>query len=94
MVNSAIQLKKYKKILAKLEKDYPNKNPVMGFTVNLCYGGNKEVDISRIELGGVSSRPNLNKEFLALIFQAVEDNIKFWTDCVERDIKELKHSLE
>jgi len=94
MVKSAIQLTKYKNIKAKLKKDYPKGFQYTGVTLDLYYGGNKEVDISRIAIGGISSDKDLNNKLYDLILQGVEDNIKFWEEVVIRDIKELNESLK
>ena len=93
MVNTGEQLKKYKAIRDKLKKTFPKGAGYTGFTIDICYGGNKEPDIKRVSLGGVSSDPKINQEFLTIVTQAVEDNIDFWQKAVRRDIKQLEESL-
>jgi hypothetical protein len=49
MIESAKQLKKYKEILKKLEKDFPKQRVgYTGFTIDVSYGGNKEADLKRV----------------------------------------------
>tara|TARA_R110000822_G_scaffold36734_3_gene103191 strand:+ start:687 stop:974 length:288 start_codon:yes stop_codon:yes gene_type:complete len=93
MVNTGEQLKKYKAIRDKLKKTFPKGAGYTGFTIDICYGGNKEPDIKRVSLGGASSDPKINQEFLTIVTQAVEDNIDFWQKAVRRDIKQLEESL-
>lgn len=94
MITSAEQLSKYKAIKEKLKKSFPKGAGYTGFTVNIFYGGNKEVDISRVSVGGVASEQGRSDEFLTLINKSVDDNIDFWQKCVIRDIKELEESLK
>lgn len=93
MVNSAEQLVKYKKILAKLQKDFPKKSTYKSFTINVFYGGNKEVDIQRVTIGGASNDLSMGNDFYNLLVQSVQDNISFWEGCVKRDLKELEDAL-
>ena len=95
MVQSASQLTKYKKILKKLEKDFPKgKVGYSGFNIDVCYGGNEEPDIQRVNLGGVANDHKISQEFLDLLLQTTKDNIDFWQKFVLMDIKELEDSLK
>jgi hypothetical protein len=95
MTNSSEQLKKYKDIKNKLQKSFPKGNTNwLGFTIDICYGGNKEADIKRVSLGGVASEQNLGDDFLKLIMQSTEDQIDFWQKAVLQDIAELEKALK
>lgn len=95
MINSAQQLKKYKAILAKLNKRYPKgKTNWEGFTIDISYGGNKEANISRVCLGGVASDAKVGDEFLGILIKSTEDQIDFWQKAVIQDMRELEDSLK
>lgn len=94
MIESAKQLRKYKTILAKLNKTFPKGRTNQGFTIDISYGGNREPDIKRLGLGGVASDPSLGNEFLEIVFQSTKDNIEFWQKMVLHDIRTLEDSLK
>jgi len=66
----------------------------MAFTIDIYYGGNKEVAFPRICLGGIASEITVGDEFLKLLIKSTEDNISFWQKAVLRDLKELEDSLK
>lgn len=97
MIKSAEQLILYKKVLAKLKKNFPKgETNWTGFTISIAYGGNKqfEPDLERICLGGIATEKPVGDDFLKLLIKSTEDQIKFWEDTVQRDIKELQNSLK
>jgi len=95
MINSAEQLEKYKAVKAKLEKVFPKgKTNWQGFTLDIYFGGNKETDLKRVSLGGVSSDEKLGDEFLKILIQSTNDQIDFWQKSVIRDIQELEKALK
>ena len=95
MIESAKQLTKYKNILKKLKKSFPKgKTNWQGFTIDISYGGNKDIDIKRVCLGGIASEKELGDEFLNLLIKSTEDNITFWQKSVVRDLQELENSLK
>ena len=95
MVNTATQLKKYKDLKAKINKDFKGKGAgYMGFTIDICYGGNKEVDLKRVSLGGIACKDGMSNDFLSMIREAIDGNIDFWQKQVLRDIQTLEESLK
>lgn len=93
MNSTATTLDKAKKDLAKLNKNFPKGKTYMGFTIDISYGGNKTPDHTRISLGGVASRQDLSSDFLALIKEAMEDNVKFWGNECIKELEELNKVL-
>ena len=95
MIHSAKQLLKYKQIKESLKKQFPKgKAGYTGFTIDVSYGGNKEVNLKRINLGGIASDLSVNQEFLDMLTKVVEDNISFWENTVKLDIQQLENSLK
>ena len=95
MINSSQQLIKYKKALKDLNKLFPkDETSYCGFTIDVSLGGNKKIDFNRLSVGGVSSDKNVGDDFLKLMKQSIEDNIKFWEANVKREIKEMQKALD
>ncbi|MFW6243356.1 MAG: hypothetical protein ACOC2W_04285 [bacterium] len=94
MSNVPDQIRKVKKQIAKLEKTFKGGVPkYYGFTIDLCYGGNKEPDIERISLGGVAGEEQDSKQFYDLVLKSLKLNLKFWENEAKRQIKELQECL-
>lgn len=88
-------LTQVKKNIAKLEKQFKNgKVGYNGFTIDIFYGGNKQVDINRVSVGGVGSPEDTGQKLYDLTMECLKGNLKFWEDAAKRDIQELYKALE
>lgn len=82
--------------IAKLEKNFRNGkvSPGASFTIDVYYGGNKEVDFHRISIGGISDETQkANQLFHDLILGQLKFSRKFWVDVAEREVKQLNEIL-
>lgn len=94
MIESAKQLKKYKEILKKLEKDFPKQRVgYTGFTIDVSYGGNKEADLKRVIISK-SVDDSSAQELLDIVVKSVRVQIDFWERAVLQDIKNLEKALK
>jgi len=94
MIESANQLIKYKKLLKKLEKDFPKQRvEYTGFTIDVSYGGNKEADLKRIIISK-SLDDSSAQELLDIVVKSVRVQIDFWERVVLQDIKNLEKALK
>ena len=95
MTNTATQIKEIKRKISKLENDFKRGvAPYTGFTINVCYGGNKQVDIERFEVGTISNPEGDSKLFYDFILNSLRGSLKFWEDIAKREIEELYDSLK
>jgi len=83
--------KKAKAELATINKLIKDEIWVFGFNIDLRAGGNKDNELlTHTELSFASG---VAKEMILLLKQALEANLKFWKDTLEREILDAQQEL-
>lgn len=93
--NTPMRIYKLKEQIKELEKRYKRGvHPADCFTIDICYGGNKETALDRVVIGGVSHDDDTSVLFYNLVLKSLKQSLKFWEDTAKSEIKELYASLE
>lgn len=94
MNSTAQHITEIKAKIAKLEKAFPKGVPKgYSMTINLFYGGNKEIDINRVCIGGLYDEETAGNELINLMMRGLKADLKFWEKTAEQEIKELNTAL-
>lgn len=95
MVESVKHINLIKSKIDKLEKQFKRGiGDYAGFTLDVYYEGNREVDVSRVTIGGVANGEGTAKLFYNLVLENLKNSLKFWKGQAEKDLLELTLALK
>jgi len=95
MEDTATHIRHLKDKIYKLEKDFKRGvPPFMGFTIDVFYGGNEEVDIPRFEIGSIAHEEKTGEIFYNLILSSLKASLDHWKNIARIEIESLTKSLE
>ena len=95
MTNTTKHIIEIKEKISKLEKDFKyGVSKYSGFTINVSYGGNSEIDIDRFQVGTIAHDDEDGKIFYDFILKSLKGSLKFWEDVAKREIEELYNALK
>lgn len=91
MNESVAQIKAHRRKIAKLEKDfnYGKARFPSGFTIDIYYGGNREVDVERINIGSFCDPDGTAKTLYEMALKSLKNGLDFWIDAAKKDLAEL-----
>jgi len=94
MNNTVEKIKELRVKINKLETTYKRGIPPFeGFTIDLCFGGNRHTDIERIGIGSISDTETAGKDFYNLILNSLKNSLQYWEKQAESELKELSITL-
>lgn len=94
MNNYINKINRIKEQIDKLEKDFKRGVPLYhGFTLDVYYGGNTEIDLERICIGSISDDKNVSEIFYNLILNSLKNSLAFWKKSAEQELLELTTCL-